>query len=560
MSSSNPCVALYVAQRLSDLGIEHVFGVPGDYAFSFDDAVELCPKLKWIVSANELNAAYEADGYARIRGAAILTTTYGVGELSAINGVMGSLAHRLAVFHVVGAPSRRIVAQKLLTHHSLGDGVYGNFEQISASACGVSTFLTPENTIRELERVIDEALGQSKPAYIVISEDYGNMPVIGTPIKGKHITQITRRVPIQNEVDAAVQAIIKVLEQSSHAVALPSAFVQRLGLRDELKAFLAKSKISYAVTTMDKGIVDENDPAFLGIYNGVNSSPAAVKQTVESADVVLDIGGVILMDLNTGFWTSELAEDKFIHIRDDHVQIGNRVWVGTTLEAVLNGLTARIGPIHSPQPTDRLKALALTGQPDSPTDSSIFYPRLQRMLRSGDVLVSETGSCMLHLGRLKLPAGVGYEAQVLWGSIGWATPAAVGVAMANPAGRTILVTGDGSHQLTYNEIGVMGRYNPNLVIFVLNNGIFGVEDVLSEVGHEYDDLAKVNYHQIPQAMGCQGWITGKASTAGELDALIERIQASHAPAYIEVMIPASESQPVSKTIQENMYKLYAPTP
>jgi indolepyruvate decarboxylase len=560
MSATNPSVAAYVAQRLSDLGIEHVFGVPGDYAFSFDDAVELCPNLKWIASANELNAAYEADGYARIRGAAILTTTYGVGELSAINGVMGSLAHRLPVFHVVGAPSRRIVVQKLLTHHSLGDGVYGNFEQISAAACCVSTFLTPENTIREMERVIDEALGQSKPAYIVVSEDFGNMPVIGTPIKGKPLSQIIRRVPIQAEVDAAVQAIIKVLEQSSNAVALPSAFVQRFGLGNELKAFLAKSKLSYAITTMDKGVVGENDPAFLGVYNGVNSYPSSVKKTVESADVVLDIGGVILMDLNTGFWTSDLSEDKFIRIKDDSVQIGDRVWVGTTLQSVLQGLTDKIGPVKSPQPVDKPQALALDGQPDAPTSSSVFYPRLQRMLRSGDVLVSETGTCMLHLGRLQLPEGVGYEAQVLWGSIGWATPAAVGVAMANQAGRTVLVTGDGSHQLTYNEIGVMGRYNPNLVMFVLNNGIYGVEDVLSEMGHEYDDLARVNYHQIPEAMGCKGWITGRASTVAELDAFIARIQASKAPAYIEVMIPAAESQPVDKSIQENMYKLYTPKP
>ena len=530
MSTSNPSVAQYVAQRLSDLGIKHVFGVPGDYAFSFDDAVELCPALEWVASANELNAAYEADGYARRRGAAILTTTYGVGELSAINGVMGSLAHRLAVFHVVGAPSRRIVAQRLVTHHTLGDGTYGNFEKISAAACCVSTFLTPENTIREMERVIDEALGQSKPAYIVISEDYGNMPVIGTPIKGKPLSEVTRRLAVKNEVDSAVDAIINVLKNSNNVVALPSAILQRFGLRNELKTFLAKSKISYAVTTMDKGIVDESDAGFLGIYNGVNSAPVSVKQTIESADVVLNIGGAVLMDLNTGFWTSNLADDKVILIKDDHVQIGSKVWVGTSLQAVLHGLIDKITPIKSPKPADKPQMLPLSGKPDSPTDSNTFYPRLQRMLRSGDVLVAETGSCMLHLGRLLLPEGVGYEAQVLWGSIGWGTPAAVGVAMANQPGRTIVVTGDGSHQLTYNEIGTMGRYNPNVVIFVLNNGIFGIEDVLSEVGHVYDDLAKVNYHQIPEAMGCKGWITGKASTVAELEALIQRIQASNAPA------------------------------
>jgi indolepyruvate decarboxylase len=77
-------VAQYTLSRLAQLGIDRVFGVPGDYAFSIDDAAEQVPGLVWVACTNELNAAYAADGYARIRGAAILSTTYGVGELSAL--------------------------------------------------------------------------------------------------------------------------------------------------------------------------------------------------------------------------------------------------------------------------------------------------------------------------------------------------------------------------------------------------------------------------------------------------------------------------------------------
>ena len=63
-----PTVAEYAVMRLSELGIDRVFGVPGDYAFPIDDAIEACPALTWIGCANELNAAYAADGYARRRG------------------------------------------------------------------------------------------------------------------------------------------------------------------------------------------------------------------------------------------------------------------------------------------------------------------------------------------------------------------------------------------------------------------------------------------------------------------------------------------------------------
>ncbi|WP_231605307.1 thiamine pyrophosphate-binding protein [Synechococcus sp. CBW1006] len=92
------------------------------------------PGLSWVACANELNAADAADGYARIRGAAMLSTTYGVGELSAINGVMGSKAHRLPVFHLVGMPSERIQKLGLITHHNLGDNVYNRFQSLSAAA------------------------------------------------------------------------------------------------------------------------------------------------------------------------------------------------------------------------------------------------------------------------------------------------------------------------------------------------------------------------------------------------------------------------------------------
>ena len=132
---TTPTVAQYTLRRLSELGLDRIFGVPGDYAFSIDDAAELVPGLSWVACANELNTAYAADGYARVRGAALLSTTYGVGELSAINGVMGSKAHRLPVFHLVGMTSERIQRQGLVTHHNPGDTIYDRFQlQRPASA------------------------------------------------------------------------------------------------------------------------------------------------------------------------------------------------------------------------------------------------------------------------------------------------------------------------------------------------------------------------------------------------------------------------------------------
>jgi hypothetical protein len=84
----------YVLSRLSQLGITDVFGVPGDYAFPINDAISEDQNLRWIGSSNELNAAYAADGYARIKGVAAVNTAYGVGVLCALNAIAGAYAEQ----------------------------------------------------------------------------------------------------------------------------------------------------------------------------------------------------------------------------------------------------------------------------------------------------------------------------------------------------------------------------------------------------------------------------------------------------------------------------------
>ena len=556
---SQPTVAEYTLTRLSQLGIDRVFGVPGDYAFSVNDAVEVVDGLDWVACANELNAAYAADGYARICGAAILSTTYGVGELSALNGVMGSKAHRLPVFHIVGMPSERIQHLKLITHHNLGDTGYDRYHDISSSACCVSARLTPDNCIDELERVIREALRQSMPAYIVISEVNGLMPVIGKPVKGQPLAKIKRQHSDPGELAAAAEAILTKIAAAKRPVATITTLTARYGVADKAVAFVSKANLPVAVTSYDKGVVDESLPHYIGLYAAGSSQPPAVRDIVENADLILDIGGVMLTELNTALWSAVLDTDKAVCIHDNWVRSGTNVYVNVAIGDLLDVLTAKV-TAHARAEAPAYGELELTGAPSDPTASPNFYPRLQRRLRAGDTLVIETGSCMFHLNPMRLPAGVGVEAQGLWGSIGWGTPATLGIAMAKTEGRTWLVTGDGSHQLTLNELAVMGRYGVTPVIFVLNNGLYGIEDVISERGHAYDDLAAVNYHLLPAAFGCKGWLSAKVTTVAELEKVLDDIDAHDGAAYIEVMIPNEESQPLPDDVIDRGYKLRTPAP
>jgi indolepyruvate decarboxylase len=569
-------VAEYTLTRLSQLGIDRIFGVPGDYAFPINDAAEVVSGLSWVGCANELNAAYAADGYARIRGAAILSTTFGVGELSALNGVMGSKAQRLPVFHLVGMPSERIQKLGLITHHTLGDGVYDQFRRLSAAACCVEAVLSPDNCVQELERVIREALRQSRPAYLLISEMEAILPVRGQLPQAQPLQSIERQTSVPQELEAAVSAILLRLERAQRPVLMVTDLVRRYGLRRLAEAFIRKANLPTVVAPYDKGCVDESLPPLIGLYAGQESSSALVRATVEEADLVLDLGGVVAADLNTGGWSFPPDATRRVTVHDDWVRVGDRVFLHTALEDVLRALVERVSSrveSHSswleipPQGSGEGKTAdggneeeerEHGGSQGDGLTSAQLYPQLFRHFRPGDTLLMETGSCLLHLLSRALPAGVDAELQGLWGSIGWATPAGLGVAMAKTAGRTWVVTGDGAHQLTLNELAVMGRYDVKPVMVILNNGLYGIEDVLSERGHGYDDLAAVQYHLLPMALGCKGWLTARAATVKELEAVLAQIDEADCAVYIEVLIANQESQPLPKRTLDQFYKLQTP--
>jgi indolepyruvate decarboxylase len=157
-------------------------------------------------------------------------------------------------------------------------------------------------------------------------------------------------------------------------------------------------------------------------------------------------------------------------------------------------------------------------------------------LKPADQIVIENGSSSSGIVPLRLPDGAKMHSQTLCGSIGWATGAMLGIALADPSRRTVLFTGEGSHQMTAAEIGTMGRNGLKPVIFVLNNAGYMVERVLeANPDWVYNDLAPWNYHALPAALGCQGWFTAKVSTLGALDAALARAAAGEAASCIEVV-------------------------
>ena len=528
MTTKATTVIDYIVQRIADEGVEHCFGVPGDYAFPVGDAVDRNPNIKWIGCSNELNASYAADGYARARGAAMLSTTYAVGELSAINGVMGAKAERSLVFHVVGMPSYQNQRLRKTMHHTLGDGIFDKFIDISAQAACSHAVINPDNCMIEMERVIAEARRNSQPAYIVVPSDYAQVPV--TPTEVRPLTLKSNAASLKK----AVAAIAERIKNAKSAVVLPAFTLSRVGLQKEAREAIEALGCPFATTSMEKCIIDESHPQFAGMYSGALST-GETRQIVENAELVLDLGGVSLNDETTMGFSTQLDPARFISIGLNDVRIGGQVFGNVRLADTLAAL-AKLksgAPRYNRTPRDNP---SINGKPSDKITMDALYPRYAKFIRSGDNVVLETGSSSFGVPPMTLPDDVQVQLQMLWGSIGWATGAAFGIALANLKRKTILITGEGSHQLTANEIGNMGRFGANPIILCLNNDGYMVERALEpNPDWSYNDLAKWRYADLPRALGCTDWFTARVETLGELDTALKAARESKSGAYIEVI-------------------------
>jgi indolepyruvate decarboxylase len=289
-------VIQYVLRRLDEIGVDAIFGVPGDFAFSVQDAIVNHPDIEWIGCCNELNAGYAADGYARVRGIGAVSTTYGVGELSAINAIAGSYAENLPVFHLTGMPTMPVQATHALVHHTLGNGEFDRFKNMAEWVVCGSAIMTPQTVAFETERLIAAALYHRRPVYMAFPSDLANRPVAGRAQP--------HEPPFSNpdSLARAVDAIHRSVDNAATACVLPGLLAARLRLRDDVQRFVDASGLPFATMFADKSILDEQQPGYIGMYDG-RLMDEDVRAFVESCDHVVCIG-TMMTDFNSGAFTA----------------------------------------------------------------------------------------------------------------------------------------------------------------------------------------------------------------------------------------------------------------
>lgn len=164
-------IGSFILQQLHTLNVDRIYGVPGDYNLSLLELLESDDRLAFIGNCNELNAAYAADGYARMKGAGALIVTYGVGDLAALSGIAGAYAESSPVICIAGTPPLHAMKNHQLLHHTLGDGNFDNVMNCFKQFTVAQALITPENAAQEIPRVISRAWIEKKPVYLQLPSD-----------------------------------------------------------------------------------------------------------------------------------------------------------------------------------------------------------------------------------------------------------------------------------------------------------------------------------------------------------------------------------------------------
>jgi TPP-dependent 2-oxoacid decarboxylase len=327
-------VTTYLLSRLAELGVRHIFGVPGDYNMPMLDVVEQHHDIAWIGTANELNAAYAADGYARVRGAGALITTYGVGELSAINAIAGAYAESVPVVHIVGGPNTATQEAGAPVHHTFADGDFQRFSRMAAEVTAAQTQLSFTNAAHEIDRVLHAALYFRKPVHIVVPKDVATA-TIEHPRKKLAATMDTN-VNVAN-LAAFTKRARSMLTNARRVSVLVGHLVDRFDARAQIEHLLGTPKVRVAILSTAKGVVDEGDPHFLGLYAGALSDEYT-RATVEESDVIVT-AGVLLADSTTGGFTHQLPLARRIDAGAHDANIAGIAYQGVPLTESLTAVT-----------------------------------------------------------------------------------------------------------------------------------------------------------------------------------------------------------------------------
>ncbi|MBI3851707.1 MAG: alpha-keto acid decarboxylase family protein [Verrucomicrobia bacterium] len=535
-------IGQYLIQQLHTHGVRHVFGIPGDYVLGFYDLLEHS-KLRIINTCDEQGAGFAADAYARVKGLGAVCVTYCVGGLKVANTTAEAFAEKSPVVVISGAPGMKEREKNPLLHHKVRefDTQKKVFEQLTAASTVLSD---PQTAFQEIDRVLHTALRYKRPVYIELPRDLVSVP--GIP---HHRPPEIHEASDPQILRAALAEARTMINSARKPVILADVEVHRFGLQDALLKLAQETNIPVAATLLGKSVIGEQNPFYLGVYEGAMGRDD-VRRYVEDSDCVIMLGA-FMTDINLGVFTARLDPARSIYATSEKLALRYHTYENVRFKDFVRGLLRAglrrrsLNKIPRPTPVNDFKLK----RGERRLTVQRLFQRLNAFLSDNTVVVADVGDALFGAADLFIRHRTEFLGPAYYASMGFAVPASIGAQLANPKLRPLVLVGDGAFQMTGMELATAARYNLNPVVIVLNNRGYGTERHMQDGA--YNDLWPWHYSRVPEILGAgRGFIV---RTEEELDLALNEAEA-HAEEFclLEVRLDPLDHSPAMQRLAERL--------
>lgn len=533
----------YLIQRLQDHGLQHVFGIPGDFVLQFYGMLQDSP-IEVIGTTREDCAGYAADAYARVRGLGACCVTYCVGGLSLVNSIAGAYAEKSPVVVISGAPGIDERRNNPLLHHKVRDFNTQRevFEKITVANASLDDPLT---AFREIDRCLAAALRYKRPVYLEIPRDR---------------VQTTSLYPHQPPVDelASDPAVLRealaeakaMINASRRPVIIAGIEMHRFGLGQEVVKLAEQAGIPMCSTLLGKSVVSEKHPLYLGVYEGAMGRET-VRKYVEESDCVILLGA-FMTDINLGIFTANLDPGKCLYVTSEQLRIRHHHYHDVLLGDFMQGLLkAQLSPPAAKLPKSKEAVAPYKPKPNAPVTNRRLFARINELLDENMVVVADVGDCLFGASDLTIYRHTEFISPAYYTSMGFAIPASIGAQFANLKLRPLVLVGDGAFQMTCLELSTAVRYGFNPIIMVLNNKGYTTERFLQE--GPFNDVLNWNYHKLNEFLG--GGEGFEVHTEGELETALTAALANQSSfSLLNIHLDKLDISPALERLAERLSK------
>jgi acetolactate synthase-1/2/3 large subunit len=537
-----------LASLLAEHGVRHVFGVPGGQTLALYDAILDTGALRHVLVRDERSAAYAADAYARVTGRpGVCDATVGPGAAKLPSGLAEALGASVPVVALVSdlpagmAPHRyRSAASQALDQAAL-------LAPVTKWHATVPDAATMPALVRQAFR--EATTGRPGPVALFLPQDVLDGPAKGEPALAGSARfgrfPAFRPAPDTEDIAAAVA----VLRAAQRPFVLAGGGVLHSGAGAELTALAEYLSAAVGTTLSGKGAIAEDNPLSVGVTGSMGTAAAAA--ALAEADVVL-LAGTKAGSGPTFGWKLPRADQAIVQLDLDPAELGRAFPLAAAVLADarqgLRSLLASLG-----EPGDRAAwrarvaelAAAWRAERDAerasgavPIAPQRVLAEIEAVLDGEDVLICDASLASGWGGVYLEQRRAGRRVLCPRGQagLGYALPAAIGVATAQPGGRAVVLTGDGALGYAAGELATVAELGLPVTVVVLNNRSLGwirwYRRITFGRGWEDEDFSDVTFAEVAKGFGVAGQ---RVAEPGRLADALREALGSGRPALLDVV-------------------------